>query len=140
VSNGNKFTTTQLKQLGFHLQPSGEWSKDRVQADDTKPQTAEHQRHERAKRDTEIKTKEDGALSFRYRHIIHSHRTKLIDPSNASMKTIEDCLSLPQGRKNYGIGIFPDDSPKHCDQPLFLQTKVAKGEEKTEIEVLRYSV
>jgi hypothetical protein len=140
MSNGNKFTTTQLKQLGFHLQPSGEWSKDRVPADDTKPQTAEHQRHERTECAGEIETKENGALSFRYRLVVHSYRTKLIDPSNASMKTIEDCLSLPMGRKAYGIGIFPDDSAEYCDQPLFLQTKVAKGEEKTEIEVLIYSV
>ena len=134
------FTESKLKQLGFHLQPSGEWSKDRVPADDTKPQVAEHKRHERTQRDRKVETKEDGALALRFRLIVHSYRTRLIDPSNASMKTIEDCLSLPQGRKDYGIGIFPDDSPKYCDQPLFLQTKVKKGEERTEIEVLKYNV
>jgi hypothetical protein len=80
-------------------------------------------------------------MALRHRLIIHSYRTRLIDPSNASMKTIEDCLSKPQGKvKQYGIGIFPDDSPKYCDQPLFLQTKVDKGEERTEIEVLQYYV
>lgn len=138
MSNG--FTTSKLIKLGFHLQPTGEWSKDRVQADDTRPQDAKHKRHEQPKRSGKVKEEKDGALSLRHRLIIHSYRTKLIDPSNASMKTIEDCLSLPQGRKSYGIGVFPDDSAKYCDQPLFLQTKVAKGEEKTEIEVLQYYV
>jgi len=138
VSNG--FTTSQLIKLGFHLQPSGEWSKERVQADDTRPHPHEHKPTKSSKRESKIKAETDGEMAFRYRLVIHSYRTKLIDPSNASMKTIEDCLSLPMGRKDYGIGIFPDDSAEYCDQPLFLQTKVKKGEEKTEIEVLRYSV
>ena len=140
MSNGNKFTESQLKQLGFHQLPSGEWGKDGVPADDTKSHTVKHKRPKQGKRAGKIKVKEDGALSFRYRLIVHSYRSTLIDPSNASMKQVEDCLSSPQGRKDYGIGIFPDDSPEFCDQPLFLQTKVKKGEERTEIEVLRYEV
>lgn len=140
MSDGSKFTESKLKQLGFHLQPTGEWSKDSVQADDTESQASKRQRHEQCQRSGKVEAEEDGEISFRYRLIVHSYRTHLIDPSNASMKQIEDCLSLPQGRKAYGIGIFPDDSPEYCDQPLFLQTKVKKGEERTEIEVLKYNV
>jgi hypothetical protein len=140
MSNDNKFTESQLKQLGFHLKPSGEWSKDGVQVNNPKPHATEHKPDEQEDRHRKIKAEENGKVSFRYRLIIHSYRTRLIDPSNASMKTIEDCLSDPSKAKNYGIGIFPDDSAKYCDQPLFLQTKVKKGEEKTEIEVLRYEV
>ena len=138
MSNGNKFTTTQLRELGFHLQPTGEWSKERVQVDDTKPQIAELKRDECSSPLAEEEDKGSRENCVRYRLIVHSYRTRLIDPSNASIKQIEDCLSPPQGRKDYGIGVFPDDSHEYCDQPLFLQTKVKKGEERTEIEVLEY--
>jgi hypothetical protein len=138
VSNG--FTTSKLIELGFHLQPSGEWSKDRVPANDPKPPAPKHKLPKQSKRAGKVKAKANREVAFRYRLIVHSYRTRLIDPSNASMKTIEDCLSLPKSPKNYGIGIFPDDSPEYCDQPLFLQTKVKKGHERTEIEVLRYEV
>ena len=140
MSNGNKFTTAQLRELGFHLQPSGEWSKDRVQVDDTKPQIAEPERDECSSPLAEEEDQGPRKGSLRFRLIIHSYRTRLIDASNASIKQIEDCLTPAQGRKTYGIGVFPDDSPEYCDQPLFLQTKVKKGEEKTEIEVLQYYV
>ena len=140
MSNGNKFTESQLKQLGFHQLPSGEWSKDGVQANDTSSPAPEHKPAKSSRSKGQVKDEADGALAVRYRLIVHSYRTRLIDPSNASMKQIEDCLSSPQGRKNYGISVFPDDSPKFCDQPLFLQTKVDKGNERTEIEVLKYYV
>ena len=115
-------------------------SRNRVSSDNSKPSLAEHQHDECGPALAAKKDQRPGAGSVRYRVIVHSYRTRLIDPSNASVKQIEDCLTPPQGRKSYGIGIIPDDSPKYCDQPIFLQTKVGKGEERTEIEVLRYLV
>ena len=56
------------------------------------------------------------------------------------MKQIEDCLTSPQGRKKYGLGVIPDDSAEFCDQPLYLQTKVMKGDERTTVEVLQYEL
>jgi len=138
VSRVNKFTESQLQQLGFNQLPSGAWSKDGVQTDDSKPQAAESKPNECSaalEKEKDQGCREEG---LRYRLVVHSYRTQFIDPSNASMKQIEDCLTLPQGRKNYGIGIFPDDSPTYCDQPLFLQTKVKKDQERTDIEVLCY--
>lgn len=82
----------------------------------------------------------EGKGRIRFRVVVHSYRTNLIDASNASIKQIEDCLTPAQGRKTYGLGIVPDDSPEYCDQPLFLQTKVKKGHERTIIEVLKYTI
>ena len=135
-----KFTKSQLIELGFHQTDEGIWSKRNIPANDTKPQTAELERDECSSPLAKEKDQGPRKESFRFRLVVHSYRTRLIDASNASIKQIEDCLTPAQGRKTYGIGIFPDDSPEYCDQPLFLQTKVKKGEEKTEIEVYRYEV
>ena len=54
----------------------------------------------------------------------------LIDNSNPYFKAIEDRLTHH--------AIIPDDSPKYCDQPLYIQTTVMPGEERTEIIVLTY--
>lgn len=140
MSRGTRFKRSQLQQLGFHQIAPGEWGKDGVQSNDTKPQVAKHQRNERSTAFSEKKDQGPREESVRYRLIVHSYRTRLIDPSNASMKQIEDCLTPPQGRKNYGLGIIPDDSAEYCDQPIFLQTKVPKGQERTEIEVIKYKV
>ena len=53
-----------------------------------------------------------------------------MDPSNACFKALEDCLTTN--------GVIPDDGPQFCDQPIFLQTLVPKGQERTDIEVLAY--
>jgi len=140
MNNKNgKFTTSQLQQLGFHLDASGAWCKDDIQTRNSKPPLAVNKRDERRPPLAADEDQASGARRVRYRLIVHSFRTVLIDPSNASMKQIEDSLSSPQGRKSYGLGIIPDDSAEYCDQPLFLQTKVKKGQERTEIEVLEYS-
>lgn len=136
----DRFTESQLIQRGFRKDASGQWRKDNLPPDDPESSPPKHQRDECS---SALAAKEDqgpGEERVRYRIVIHSYRTKLIDPSNASVKQIEDCLTPPQGRKSYGLGIIPDDSAEYCDQPLFLQTKVKKGQERTEIEVLRYSV
>ena len=140
MANGNKFTETQLLQLGFHKDAEGQWSKDSIQNDNTKPQKPINKSDERSEPLAEKENKGCSETGFRYRLIIHSYRTHSIDFSNISVKQIEDCLSGSQGRKKYGLGIYPDDSIEFCDQPLVLQTKVKKGEERTEIEVLRYRI
>jgi hypothetical protein len=137
---GNGFTAAQLKQRGFSPDASGSWSRDSVPAHDSRSSAAEHQRDECGSTLAAEKDQRPGEGGIRYRVIVHSYRTRLIDPSNASIKQIEDCLTPPQGRKAYGIGVIPDDSAQYCDQPLFLQTQVKKGEERTEIEVLKYNV
>ena len=81
------------------------------------------------------------SLDLRYRLIVRSYRKSLIDPSNPSIKQIEDCLTEPKGNKAYGLGIIPDDSPEFCDQPLFFQHKTQKGEEeKTEVSIISYYI
>jgi len=64
----------------------------------------------------------------RYRLIITSYRTRLMDPSNPCFKAIEDTLT--------NNGIWPDDSAEFCDQPIFIQHKTEKGLERTDVEVL----
>jgi len=131
----------QLEKLGFNSDASGEvWSKDDIQADDTKPQAAIPEPDVPGAEVAAQQDEEDGEGGFRYCTIIHSYRTHSIDYSNFSVKTIEDCLSSPSGRKKYGLGVFPDDSPEFCDQPIHLYTKVQEGHEKTEIEVLKYKI
>jgi len=136
-----RFTEAQLKELGFNPDAQGElWSKDDLPTNDPEPQAAVDKHDER---EAPLAEKEDqgrGEESIRYSLIVHSYRTNAIDFSNFSVKQLEDMLSEPQGRKNYGIGIFPDDSPAYCDQPIHLYTKVKKGDERTEIEVLRYEI
>ena len=140
MSNEGKFTEKQLRELGFNPSASGPWCKDDLSSDAPKSSTAHSEQNECGRslaKEEHQGLREEG---LRFRLIIHSYRTTLIDEGNASMKQIEDCLTLPQGRKKYGIGVFPDDSPQFCDQPLFLQTKVKKGLERTEIEVLAYNL
>ena len=140
MSRGTRFTEEQLRERGFNPSANGSWSQGNLFSDDSKPSTSKHQQHECSE---PLESQEDqgqGEKSLRYRLIITSYRTQLIDPSNASIKQIEDCLTPPQGKKKYGIGIIPDDSPKFCDQPLFLQYKVKKEEERTEITVLKYKL
>lgn len=133
-----RFTESQLLQRGFRKDASGSWSKDHIPAHHSQSSTPEHQPDERCGTLAEEENQGQGEGRVRYRLVVHSYRTRLIDPSNASLKQIEDCLTPPQGRKSYGLGVIPDDSAEYCDQPLFLQTKVKKGQERTEIEVLRY--
>jgi len=132
---------SQLQKLGFNPDDEGGvWSKNSVPNDNPKPSASEHKPDERGSEVAEEEDKGWGKGSVRYSLIIHSYRTNAIDYSNFSVKQIEDMLSAPQGRKDYGIGVFPDDSPEYCDQPIHLFTKVKKGEEKTEIEVLKYKI
>lgn len=136
-----KFTKAQLKELGFNPDDGeGVWSKGSVQADDPKPQAAKHKHNERKATLAEEEDKRSREGGFRYSLIIASYRTHKIDFSNFSVKQIEDMLSEPQGRKDYGIGVFPDDSIDYCDQPIHLQYIVKKGEERTEIRVLKYKI
>ena len=140
MSHGKRFSASKLEQLGFHQTSEGQWSKDSIQDDNPQSQASKSQSDECSSKVAEEKDKGSGEGCLRYRLIVHSYRTHFIDPSNASVKQIEDCLTPTQGRKDYGIGIIPDDSPLYCDQPLFLQTKVKKGFERTEIEMLSYYV
>lgn len=135
MSHGNKFTESQLRQLGFHPDAEGCWSKDSIPSHAPRPQIADVEPD--ANRKLEIKAakksrREEGfPRGVRFILIVHSYRTRLIDPSNACFKALEDCLV-----KN---GVFPDDSPEFCDPPIFLQSMVKEGNEKTEIEVLAYA-
>jgi hypothetical protein len=141
VSHG--FTEKQLRERGFSPDSSGSWSKDDIPTNHPEPPATVSKRDECQASLAEEESEGPRASSFRdgarYRVIITSYRTTLIDPSNASMKQLEDCLTPPQGTKKYGAGIIPDDSPKYCDQPLYIQHKVKKGLERTEIEVLEYN-
>jgi len=140
MKNGNKFTESQLEKLGFTQDAQGKWSKHHLQSNNSKPQIAELESDERCSILAKEKDQGRGEASIRYRLVIHSFRTQFLDWNNMAIKQIEDCLTLPKGRKTYGIGIIPDDSVEFCDQPILLQTKVKKGEERTEIEVLKYEV
>lgn len=134
MSRVNKFTESQLRKFGFHKDPEGKWSKDRLQAKSsrTSAPNVEPSPRRKAEGPSEEKEARKGSLpkGVRFRLIIHSYRTRMMDPSNACFKALEDCLTE--------AGVIPDDGPDFCDQPLFLQTKVKKGQEHTDIEVLCY--
>lgn len=136
MSNGTRFTTAQLSERGFSPDDKGSWSKNGVHNNNSKSPDLqlEHSKNVQRKAgdSTQEKGKEDVSRRYRYRLVIHSYRTELLDPSNPCFKALEDCLT------NHGI--IPDDSWEHCDQPIFLQTRVAKGQERTEIEVLRIEI
>lgn len=134
--NGNKFSTSQLLESGFRQDAQGRWSKDHLENRDTRPSFAVSKSDSRRKVPRSSQAEEVGKevdeSCYRYRLVIHSYRTRLLDFSNMHSKAIEDTLVK--------AGIIPDDSPKYCDQPLVLETKVKPGEEKTIIEVLKYRV
>lgn len=136
MSNGNHFKTSQLLELGFRQNAQGQWSKDHLKNRDQRPPIAERKPDpgRKAKRKNEAKKIREASHenSYRYRLIIHSFRTRLLDFSNVHLKAIEDTLVTE--------GVIPDDSPKYCDQPLILETEVKKGNEKTVIEVLKYKI
>lgn len=142
---GVRFTASQLAERGYSADDArSEWSKDDLSSRDSRSPRAEHQSDELDEAKGENPHEEAGTPAVhagtRFCLVVTSYRTKLIDPSNASMKQIEDCLTPPQGGKKYGIGIFPDDSAQWCDQPLFLQELVKKGEERTEVMVMQYEL
>jgi hypothetical protein len=134
--NGNKFTQIQLLELGFRRDASGSWSKDNLNRRDPKSPARKRKQNSRRPSEGKNAAQERGKASHRegdrYRIIIHTYRTRLIDFSNAYSKAIEDTLTHE--------GLIPDDSPKYCDQPLIIQTIVKLGEERTIIEVLKYNI
>ena len=134
MNQGKHINESQLKQFGYREVAPGVWSKDdsenipaRSSASIVEPDT-----RRKAKGPAKKKTgrKVSHAEGTRYRLVVTSYRTTLIDPSNPYYKAIEDTLT-----KN---GVFPDDSAEFCDQPLFIQYKVAKGLERTDVEVMSY--
>lgn len=137
MSLGTRFTKAQLEQLGFYQTVALIWSKDGAEADTARASAANVEPStQRRPKSKALRNKAQGKGGIqegvRYRLVIHSFRTRLVDPSNAYFKAIEDSAVEK--------GLIPDDSPEYCDQPLFLQTKVKKNQERTEIELLAYSV
>lgn len=134
--NGNKFSTSQLLESGFRQDAQGRWSKDHLENRNSGSSVAFSEPDSRGQSQGSTQAEEVGKevdeSCYRYRLVIHSYRTRLLDFSNMHSKAIEDTLVK--------AGIIPDDSPKYCDQPLVLETKVKPGEEKTIIEVLKYRV
>ena len=133
MSHGTKFTESQLKQFGFCEIAPGQWGKDDSENKPARSSALIVESNSRRKTKGSAKKKAarkkgtpDGS---RFRLVITSYRTTLIDPSNPYYKAIEDTLT--------NNGIFPDDGPAFCDQPIFIQHKVPKGLERTEIEVLQ---
>jgi len=132
----NRFSESQLKQRGYYKDASGNWSRRDSENRDKRPPVEKLERDasdgRKTKSSKQKRRKRKVQSIYRYRIIITSYRVKLIDPSNACYKAIEDCLIVE--------GFLPDDSPDYCDQPLLLQHKVKKGEEKTVVSVLRYKI
>ena len=133
MNNGKrkKYTEDQLRKLGYYKNADGSWSREDSDCKNKRSQTKELESNavdgSKAKNKPQSRRKEVIQKGTRYRIVVHSYRTKLIDPSNACFKAIEDCLVTH--------GYIPDDSSEYCDQPLFLQTKVSKGDEKTIIDL-----
>ena len=136
MSNDKRLSKSQLSKLGFIETSPGIWGKADIRNDNPKPPAPELE--QRARRGPAKKARNQGQRKaeiprgLRYRLVIHSFRVALIDPSNPYLKVIEDCLTTH--------GIIPDDGPQFCDQPIFLQTRVMPGDERTKIEVLAYRV
>jgi len=133
---GNRFSESQLIKLGYYQDAQGNWSRVDSQNRAEQPQDGKLEQNagngsERQNR-PQRKRKSPVCHGYRYRLIVTSYRSVLIDPSNACYKAIEDCLVTN--------GYLPDDSPQYCDQPLLIQHKVKKVEERTGIELLRYKV
>lgn len=134
MSRGTRFSEAQLLERGFYQAPDGSWSKDLHKVRDSQSSSKDEQpsKCNVIKGKNAIQKGRAGSVQqgVRCRLIIQSYRTKLIDPNNPNFKTLEDCFTMH--------GIIPDDGPKYCDQAIFLQYKVKKGEEKTVIELLTY--
>lgn len=64
----------------------------------------------------------------RFRVVVESYRSRLLDEDNGCIKPVLDCLRY--------CGAIPDDSPSHVSSQ-YKQRKVKKGEEKTVITVTR---
>ncbi len=136
MKNGKRLTAAQLKKLGYNQKSKGEWARNDSENRNEGSCPKELEQHvnngSKRKNSTKKKGKESLLHSYRYRLVVHSYRTRLLDPSNACYKALEDCLVT----YNY----IPDDNHKYCDQPIFLQTKVKEGEERTTLELLRYRI
>lgn len=130
----NEFKPAQLRERGFVEIASGVWRKTGPQDDDPRPPASnvEPSSRREPKRKNAHKSGRKKALQkgIRYRLVVHSYRTKLIDMSNPYLKALEDCLT--------SYGVIPDDGPEFCDQPIFLETKVMPGDERTKVTVLAY--
>lgn len=129
----NGFSESQLSKSGFVEVSPGVWSKSDLQIDASRSPASNLEQRPRSrdegKAQNQSQREEAIQRGLRFRLVVHSFRTRLIDMSNPYFKAIEDCLTTH--------GVIPDDGPKFCDQPIFLQTRVPKGQERTEVEVLQ---
>ena len=136
AKRSKRFTKSQLDKLRANQTSEENRSQNHPEGRNKKSSTKNVEQDADLFLERQIACQKNGKISIqkgiRYRLIIHSYRSRLIDASNAYFKAIEDCLVT--------LNVFPDDSPEYCDQPLFLQTKVKKSEEKTVVEVLSYKV
>lgn len=129
------FSLDELRRRGFSPDASGAWSKGNPsnQGSNAGPSggLVEPSPKKRAKRKSrgEGEGKGGGQPSHRFQLVVVSYRTKLIDASNACVKHIEDVI--------VSRGFMPDDSPKYCPAPRFIQIQVPEGEERTEVYLFR---
>lgn len=125
-------TIQQLMDRGFTKRPDGSWGK----GDADPPHhpsgppgpVAEPGAGQAVKGKAPRKKRGEGLgpkSSERFQLVIVSYRSCLIDNSNAYIKHIEDAFVV--------AGTIPDDAPRYCPAPRFIQCKVKRKDERTEV-------
>jgi hypothetical protein len=132
---GRGFSLEDLRNRGFVEGPDGTWGKGDtcVPSEYSRPpsKVLESNPGNAAKRKDRSKSGGEGDdyEGDRFQLIIVSHRTRFIDASNACVKYVEDCIVKK--------GLMPDDGPKFCPAPRFIQVKCRTGEERTDVYLFR---
>jgi len=123
-----KFTTQHLRERGFEQHADGSFHPRGTP--DPSPLAARPPR-QKLERDlvqgpeSPASAQAGGQGRGRFQLVVVSYRSRLIDCSNACVKWIEDAIVK--------TGLMPDDGPQYCPAPRFIQAKVRKSEERTEI-------